>query len=260
MGRKRKGKAPHGKFAQIPVNVAKGVLAGLSAPEFRVWFCLCLQCQHWSNGTGKLCRSVIREFHLGSQRVVTAATKKLIARGHIIKTRSARQRVCALYGVTHLPLNTDAMASEGLSDDEIRSVLRRFAAVVSDTNRGSANSATTSEALNVKNDIRGSAKPSEPPLALPHGNRNGTFSTPLALPQGNTSKNLPCLKDGKEGFEGSDWASNSPPKAGGRISNIDERIRKARKHLAADPNADSATLARMYRLTSTEVQQLKASA
>ena len=189
--RRSRSVAPQGKFAQIPVNKAKAVLMELSAPEFRVWFALCLQCQHWSNGTGKLCRSVIREFHLGSQRVVTAATKKLIERGYIVKTRVARQRVCALFGVTHLPLNTDAMTRESMTETEIRSVLRHFAVIVSDTKRGSANSDTTSEALNREIDNRGSAKPPEGALALPQGNRNGPFLDPLALPHGNTSKNLP---------------------------------------------------------------------
>jgi hypothetical protein len=188
---RKSGVAPKGKYAQISVEHGKAVLGETSAPEFRIWFALCLQCQHWSNGTGKLCRSVIREFHLGSQRVVTAATKKLIANKRIIRTRNHRQRVCALYGVTHLPLNVDALTKEGLSEAQIRSALQRFAECLSDTNRGSANSATTSEALNDRTDIRGSAKPSEQPLALPQGKRIGPFSTPLVLPHGNTSKNLP---------------------------------------------------------------------
>jgi hypothetical protein len=204
---KKKGHAPKGKYAQIPVEVSKAILAELSAPELRVWFCLCLQCQHWSNGTGKLCRSVIREFHLGSQRVVTAAIRKLIENGHVVRTRKARQRVCALYGVTHLPLNADAMAKEGLGDAEVRSVLRRDSECVSDSNRGSADSAPTSEALKVKTDIRGSANPPEVPLALPQGKRIGPISTPLALPQGNTSKNLPSAN----GNCGRDSSSDSFP-------------------------------------------------
>ncbi len=72
MTRRKKGNAPQGKYAQIPVICREGCSSDLSAPEFRVWFALCMQCQHWSNGTGKLCRSVMREFRLGSQRVVTA--------------------------------------------------------------------------------------------------------------------------------------------------------------------------------------------
>lgn len=189
MARKsKKSVAPQGKYAQIPVNVAKTVLAVLSAPEFRVWFALCMQCQHWSNGTGKLCRSVIREFHLGSQRVVTAASKQLIADKHIVMTRAARQRRCALYGVTFLPLNTDAMTKEGLDDAEIRTALNRFGETLSATNRGSANSATNGEAPNDGIDNRGSAKHGKQPLALPKSGGFVSKSTPLALPQGNTSK------------------------------------------------------------------------
>lgn len=168
MGRKgKRSVAPHGKYAQIPVNVSKAVLAALSAPEFRVWFALCMQCQHWSNGTGKLCRRVIREFHLGSQRTVTAATKKLIACKQIIMTRAARQRRCALYGVTFLPLNNDAMAKEGLSDAEIQRALHLHSKAHSDSNRGSANSAINVEASNLGIDNQGSARPQEQPLALP---------------------------------------------------------------------------------------------
>ena len=213
--RKKRTFSPLGKFAQIPVVTAKQVMGALSAPEFRVWMALCLQNQQWSNGTGKLCRTVIREFHLGSQRVVTAATKTLIERKFIVRTRSARQRICALYGVTHLPLNTDALAKAGFTESEMRTVLRRFGETVCDTNRGSANSATNGEALNRKNDNRGSAKPLEQPLVLPQGKRIEHFSTPLALPQGNTSKRYPCpiRRDGAASSSGSD--SESPSSSAG---------------------------------------------
>lgn len=177
--RRSRGHAPKGKYAQIPVDVSKAVLAQLSAPEFRVWFSLCLQCQHWSNGTGKLCRSVIREFHLGSQRVVTAATRKLLESGYIVRTRKAKQRTCALYGVTHLPLNYDAMEKAGVLQP------------LSDSNRGSASSDSTAVAPTIRFDNTGSASVPHSGLALPQGNRMDAVWTPLALPQGNTSKNLP---------------------------------------------------------------------
>lgn len=51
---------------------------------------------------------------------------------------------------------------------------------------------------------------------------------------------------------------NPIPKAGGRISKIDERLRKAKKHLAADPAADNAQLQRMYQLNDEQIQQLRA--
>ncbi len=174
MRRRRRSVAPQGKFAQIPVALAKSVLHVLTAPEFRVWIALCLQNQHWSNGTGKLCRSVIREFHLGSQRSVTAATRKLIELKFIIRTRVSRQRVCALYGVTHLALNTDALAKAGLTQSQIHSVIREAGLIACDSNRGSTSTATEVDALNGRNDNRGSAKPSIEPLVRPHGNRIGT--------------------------------------------------------------------------------------
>lgn len=125
---------------------------------------------------------------------MTAATKKLIECGRIVKTRAHRQRTCALYGVTHLPLSLDALAKEGLSDSDIKSVQARFAALACDTNSESANRDTTVKALNSRTGNRGSAKPLEQPLALPQGNRIGPLPTLSALPQWNTSKNLPSLE------------------------------------------------------------------
>jgi hypothetical protein len=268
--KKGKGHAPKGgKYAQIPVALAKEVLGKLSAPEFRVWMALCLQCQHWCNGTGKLCRSVIKEFHLGSQRVVTAATKQLIDAKHVVRTRDPKQRKCALYGITHLSLNTDEMAKEGLSDGDIRAALTRFGKAVSDSNSGSANSATKKEALNDEIDNRGSAKHSEPPLALPKSRGYASKSTSLALPQGNTSKNLPSVDHILSSASVSPPVPDSLPnplsharapskKNGGADSKKDdERIRKARKHLTADPLADNAILVRMYGLSVADLQQLR---
>lgn len=174
MARKyKRSVTPHGKFAQIPVSVSKAVLAEVSATEFRVWFALCMQCQHWNNGCGMLCRSVIREFHLGSQRDVTAATKRLIERGRIVRTREAIQRKSALFGVTHLPLNVDALAKAGLSDGEIGLALKRFADVRSASDSGSTSSASNVELQRREIDKDGSARPQEPPTALP---RNGGFA------------------------------------------------------------------------------------
>lgn len=195
---KKKGARIPFEFAPLPRDISKAVMAELSATELRVWLALCLQCMEWSNGTGKLCRSVIKEYSLGSQRDVSAATKKLIASERIIRTRTSRQRTCALYGVTHLPLNLDALAKAGFTDAEIRSVQARYAGIACDTNSGSANGAARVEAPNSRIDISGSAKPLEQPLALPPGNRIGPISTALALPPWNTSKNLPSV-DGNPG-------------------------------------------------------------
>lgn len=117
MSKKPKAKVlPPGKFIPIPVLVLKDAMSKLSAPELRVWLALCAQSQHWSNGTAKLCRSVVSEFHLGSWTTVTAATKALLAHGFIVRTRKARPRHCALYGVRHIDLNHAAMAKENAGE------------------------------------------------------------------------------------------------------------------------------------------------
>lgn len=115
--KKRGYKLPPGKFASIPVDQLKRAAAILSASELRVWLAVCAQSQPWSNGTGKLCRSVVKEFSLGSWTTVSAATEKLIAAKLIVRTRKFRPRYCALYGVTHMPLNRDAMDKANAVED-----------------------------------------------------------------------------------------------------------------------------------------------
>lgn len=246
-------------------------MGNLSAPEFRVWIALCLQNQHWANGTGKLCRSVTKEFHLGSQRVVTAATKTLIKTKHIVQTRIAVQRKCALYGVTHLPLNTDKMAEEGLSDAEIQAAMRRRTEAVSDSNRGSASSDTTSEAQNVEIDNRGSARPSNQPLALPKTGGFAPKSGSQRYHRGTRLRSLPSAPAIPGSASPSKSESAHPPSPAPihessprqvRIAGplVDDRIRKLRKHLAADPTADDGKLAAMYGCSDAEVQQARAHA
>lgn len=115
--RKRKHKLPPGKFASIPVEHLKHAAAILSACELRVWLALCAQSQPWSNGTAKLCRTVVKEFSLGSWTTVSDAIPKLIEAKLIKRTRKARPRHCALYGVTHMPLNYDAMEKANAVED-----------------------------------------------------------------------------------------------------------------------------------------------
>lgn len=115
--RKRKYKLPPGKFASIPVDKLKEAAALLSACELRIWLAICAQSQPWSNGTAKLCRTVVKEFSLGSWTTVSAATEKLIKAGLIVRTRKARPRHCALYGVTHLSLNHEALEKANAVED-----------------------------------------------------------------------------------------------------------------------------------------------
>lgn len=182
--RSRGHKLPPGKFVAIPADTLKQSLAILTAGEFRVFICLCAQSQPWSNGTAYLTKSVIREYRLGSTRTVTAATAKLIEAELIRRTRRARQHVAARYGVTHLPLNLDAMAKQGFSgttsealDDES-----------SDSHSGSA--AARPHRKRYRDHI-GSAEPLNGSSAEPHRKRKPPFSTISAEPQGKRSKTLP---------------------------------------------------------------------
>jgi hypothetical protein len=115
--KKRGYKLPPGKFASIPVDHLKQAAGILSACELRVWLALCAQSQPWNNGTAKLCRSVVKEFHLGSWTTVSAATEKMIEAKLIVRTRKFRPRHCALYGVTHMALNRDAMDKASAVED-----------------------------------------------------------------------------------------------------------------------------------------------
>ncbi|HEY4370270.1 MAG TPA: helix-turn-helix domain-containing protein [Steroidobacteraceae bacterium] len=101
---------------------------------------------------------------------------------------------------------------------------------------------------------------SDTPVYVPMVNDRSTVSVPT---MGNTLRSRtahPGAAFDPAPLPASDALNPRPKSAGGRISQIDDRIRKARKHLAADPNADNRTLAKMYRLTSSELQQLRASA
>jgi hypothetical protein len=227
--RKRGYKLPPGKFVAIPIDMLKQVAGELSAPELRCWIALCAQSQPWSNGTAKLCRSVIKEFHLGSQRVVTAATKKLLDAGRIVQTRKAVQRKCALFGVKHLPLNYDAMAKEGVGEP-----------ISSATNRGSANSATNEEALNDEIDNRGSANSGKQPLALPKSRGYAPNSTPLALPQGNTSKSLPLRAADSSAASSPNPAPADLPKSGApkieKLMRLDRNLTDDQiAHISSEP-------------------------
>lgn len=68
---RKKGDGIPFQFAPFPLDGTRAVMVEQSALGFRVWAALCLQCTPYRNGTGKLCRSVIKEHGLGSQRDVT---------------------------------------------------------------------------------------------------------------------------------------------------------------------------------------------
>jgi hypothetical protein len=201
--RKNRGyRLPPGKFAAIPIDVLKRASRALSAPELRVWVCLCAQSQPWSNGTANLTRSVIKEFSLGSTRNVTSAIRALVSSGLVKQTRRARQHVCAMYAVTHMSLNPDAMAKHGISATTSEALKDES----SETNRGTAGARPTG---NGYCDHVGSAEPQNTPSARPQGNRNASFSTIPARPQGTQSKNLPSTTGDSGAANGVTHASDS---------------------------------------------------
>lgn len=168
----------------IPTNVLKDALGVLSATEFRVFVAICAQSQPWNNGTAKMTRSVIREYHLGSTRVVTSALRKLLASDFIRRTRRSRQQVCAMYAVRHVPLNQHALCKEGVSATTWEALVEESSA----TNRGSAGVRPHGTRCC---DHRGRTEPENVSSARPQGNRNPPFSTTSARPLGTQSKNLP---------------------------------------------------------------------
>jgi hypothetical protein len=183
--RKKRGyRLPPGKFMSVPYDVLKRAHGVLTAPELRVFICLCAQSQPWSNGTAKLTRGVMAEYHLGSYRVVASATRKLLDNGFIHRTRNHRQHVCAMFAMRHLPVNVDALAKEGVSATNGEALDGESSA----TNSGSAAVLPTGKRYRYH---IGSTEPVTPPSVLPMGKRKGTFSTVSVLPMGKQSKNLP---------------------------------------------------------------------
>lgn len=185
---RRRKTLPPGKFLTIPLPVAKTALGTLSGPEFRSFIAICAQSQPWSNGTAMLCRSVIREFSLGSARTVTEATKKMLEHGLIVQTRKAAQHRAAMFGVTHMPLNLDAMEKAGAAP--LRTVsasnveaLKQTAAlptvVALQRFQGGSTTATNVEALGQKTGLSASTLEA-----------CGGISSDPALPRVKQSKNL----------------------------------------------------------------------
>lgn len=107
---------PSGKYAPIPTALIKLVCRQLEGSELRVFLALAEQSLHWNNGTAKLCRSVLKEYNLGSWTTVNSAVRKLIELNVIVCTRKPRPRHCALYGVKYLPLSRKKMAEENARD------------------------------------------------------------------------------------------------------------------------------------------------
>lgn len=192
--RKRGYKLPPGKFASIPVDKLKSAAGILSACELRVWLAVCAQSQPWSNGTAKLCRSVVTEFHLGSWTTVTAAVKKLIAAKLIVRTRKFRPRHCALYGVTHMRLNQDAMAKENAVDDADQLATDRCSktlttgAVASTTGGSSKSGQNESDSLQRLYRIKGKTAPNSLQVLY----QSKTLPSGIGIPESGSPSDSPA--------------------------------------------------------------------
>jgi hypothetical protein len=260
-------------------DVAKKAMAILSSAELRVWLAIVLQSPPWRNGTAMLVESVRREYKLGSTRTVTAAKNRMLEAGLIVQTRAGVQHRAAMFGVTHLPLNADAMEKAGCSSpttsvaQKINPAVPTVVALEPD-HVGRANP-TTSVALDRKNQ-------SSPTTSVAYGAKSGD----PARPHGSQSKNLPSAMADSGGTlpadAGTDIAPGNgslngqeivrephqmPPASAALPGSPDrpsessinrrspsESVRKALKHLHADPDAD---VVRLYGLSAAEFQSLK---
>jgi hypothetical protein len=182
--RTRGHKLPPGKFVAVPIDTLKQALHLLKPSEFRTFVALAAQSQPWSNGTACVTLSVIREYRLGSTRSVTSAIRKLVEAGMIRQTRRPRQHIAARYGMTHLPLNEDAMAKMGFSATTLEALDEHS------SNSDSSLAAARPRGKRYRDHV-GSAEPPEPGPARPRGKRTGPFSWVSARPRGTRSKTLP---------------------------------------------------------------------
>jgi hypothetical protein len=90
----------------------------LPLSAFKLWTVAVALCKPWSNGAVPLTRSVLVKFGLANSQAVTQGLAILIERGLIVQTRKAISRRCALFGVSHLPLNQDAMTKVGAREPQ----------------------------------------------------------------------------------------------------------------------------------------------
>ena len=95
-----------------PVLRSKAV-RDLPLAEYKHYITLTALCKPWNNGAVPLARSVLRDFGLTSSCSTNRAIANLLKLGLIVRTRPARPRYAALYGVAHLPLDADAMKKAG---------------------------------------------------------------------------------------------------------------------------------------------------
>jgi len=115
--RKKQGKLGR-DWAPLYENVlATEAVRTLPLAHYKLYITVCALCKPWLNGAIPLSRRVLKEsFGILSGCTINRAVADLLERGLIVRTRKARPRHAALYGVVHLALNSDAMKKAGAHD------------------------------------------------------------------------------------------------------------------------------------------------
>jgi hypothetical protein len=86
----------------------------LSAFQFRVYIVALALCKPWKNGAVPLVRGVMVKSGITSNGAAARAIAELLNRRLLVRTRKARPKHAAMYGVTHLPLDAEAMREAGI--------------------------------------------------------------------------------------------------------------------------------------------------
>ncbi len=178
--RDRKKKGTLGRdFAPLYEPILRTeVVRTLELADFKHYIVLTALCKPWLNGAVPLARSVLADFGLTSGDTTSRSIQNLITRGLIVRTRPARPRHAAMYGVCHLPLNEVAMAKVGARDPRNTPSDHRTKISVRSPDRETPYHRT--ELANMGgNSVRS-------PDLIPHVSASNSVRSP------DTSKNLPC--------------------------------------------------------------------
>lgn len=118
----RRDRQKQGKLGRDWAPLYENVLATeavrtLPLAHYKLYITISALCKPWLNGAVPLSRRVLKEsFGILSGCTINRALADLIERKLIVRTRKARPRHAALYGVVHLALNHDAMKKAGAHD------------------------------------------------------------------------------------------------------------------------------------------------
>ena len=226
------GKGSLGRdFAPLyePVLRAEAVRT-LPLADFKYFMVLTALCKPWNNGAVPLARSVLQGFGLISSDTTNRAIGNLLERGLIVRTRTARPRHAALYGVSHLPLNIEAMNKVGARDPGSTPSAPRTE-TEPETPSDSRTEISVRSADRESPHHRTELTPKQPDSVRP-SDRIRPISTPNSVRPPDTSKNLPS----GTGPNGSSTvrADDGPSAADGSVQALLDRVRTAGASVTTD--------------------------